>query len=150
MSLPRPLRILLALAVLVLLAYGFGTLMQRTAWAAVLFPLATFGGIGLLAWYGSRIRKRDMTDAVPWVPARAVVKAVQIVDKPAAAGRVAVRLHVSIETFDTTAQRTKTMIDTDAPLEAIGHFGANTVMRVLHHPTNKLLAKVDGGIPLDR
>ncbi|WP_297832833.1 hypothetical protein [Thermomonas sp.] len=117
----------------------------------VLFVLALFAGIGLLMWYGSRIRKRDANDTSrPWVPARAVVKSVQTLGPPGANGRVPVRLWVQIDDFTSSGRHTKAPVDAEIPASSLGRFGDSTVVRLLHHPDNKLVCKLDGDIPLDR
>ncbi|MBV2210007.1 MAG: hypothetical protein KUL77_10650 [Thermomonas sp.] len=116
----------------------------------LLLFFATFAGIGLLMWYGSRIRKRDANDTSrPWVSARAVVKSVQALGPPTATDMVPVRLWVLIDNSVPSGGHTKVPVDTEVPKEALGRFGNSTVIRVLHHPTNRIVCKLDGVIPLD-
>lgn len=109
-----------------------------------------FAFIGLLMWYGSRIRKRDANDtSTPWIPVRAVVRSVQTLGPPGANGKVPVRLWLTVDEFTTSARRTRIPVDAEVPREAVGRFGDTTVVRLLRHPRNKLVAKLDGDIPLD-
>ncbi len=151
MRLPRPLRILCLFAALGAPVCAFVWFSSHyPAWSGPVLVLSMIGFIVLLGWYGSRIRKRDMAERIAWVPARAVVQSVQTLGQATSAGKVPVRLWVQIEHYNATAQRTRVPVDTEVSPDAIGHFGASTVLRVLHHPTNKLLVKLDGEIPLDR
>jgi len=116
----------------------------------LLFAFAMFAGIGLLMWYGSRIRKRDANDAsTPWIPVRAVVKSVQTLGPPGANGKIPVRLWVTVDEFTASAQRTRLPIDAEVPQAAVGRFGDTTVVHLLRHPRNKLIARLDSDIPLD-
>lgn len=116
----------------------------------LILVFAMFLGIGLLMWYGSRIRRRDANDtSVAWIAARAVVKSVQTLGAPDATGKVPVRLWMLIESDASTGQHTRAPVDASVPQEAIGRFGDSTVVRVLHHPGNKLVCRLDGDIPLD-
>lgn len=151
MRLPRLLRILVFFAVLGLLIYGFAWMQQHyPTWVGLVFVLFLLGGIALLGWHGSRIRKRGLHDtSAPWVPVRAVVKSVQSTGEPTASGKVPVRLWVQVDSYNSTGQRTRIPVDAEISPDAFGRFGDSTVVRLLRHPTNTLLAKLDGEIPLD-
>lgn len=150
--LPRPLRIFMVFGAVGLVVYAIGLLDRlHPAWAGLALVLSMVGSIGLLGWHGSRIRKRDMRDtSTPWVPVRAVIKSVQTRGEPTAGGKVPVRLWVQVDSYNATGQRTRAPVDTEVSPEAFGRFGESTVVGLLRHPTNKLLLKLDGEVPLDR
>jgi len=69
---------------------------------------------------------------------------------PGADGRIPVRLWVQIDNFTSSGRHTRAPVDAEIPAGSLGRFGDSTVVRLLHHPDNKLVCKLDGDIPLDR